>query len=90
MHDDLNVLDLSTTQKQVPIYVMDRGYLDFERLLFLPLLHEAGSFFVTRANCQTSRPKRQLLPLRWIRSVVLICDQTVILSGYYSHKGFPS
>jgi hypothetical protein len=23
------------------------------------------------------------------RATGLICDQTVILSGYYSHKGFP-
>ena len=30
-------------------YVMDRGYLDFERLYHL---HEAGSFFVTRGQVE--------------------------------------
>jgi len=29
------------------IYVMDRGYIDFRRLY---VIHEAGSFFVTRTN----------------------------------------
>jgi hypothetical protein len=45
MHD-VNVLDLLLPEPGA-YYVMDRGYLDFERLYHL---HEAGSFFVTRAK----------------------------------------
>jgi len=43
---DVNVLDLLIPEAGA-IYVMDRGYLDFERL---HLLHQAGAFFVTRAK----------------------------------------
>ena len=65
-------------------YVMDRGYLDFERLYHL---HEAGSFFVTRAKSNLKAERRYSHPVD--RATGLICDQTVILSGFYSHKGFP-
>lgn len=63
---------------------MGRGYLDFERLF---RLHEAGSFFVTRAKSNLKAERRYSHPVD--RASGLICDQTVILSGYYSHKGFP-
>jgi hypothetical protein len=53
------------------IYVMDRGYIDFDRL---GRFHEAGSFFVNVVD----------------RSTGLVCDQTVTLTGFYSHKGFPT
>ena len=43
---DVNVLDLLVAEPGA-FYVMDRGYLDFERLY---TLHQAGSFFVTRAK----------------------------------------
>jgi len=43
---DVNVLDLLVPEPGA-FYVMDRGYIDFERL---HALHEAGSFFVTRAK----------------------------------------
>jgi hypothetical protein len=64
--------------------VMDRGYLDFERLYHL---HEAGSFFVTRAKSNLKAERRYSHPVD--RATGVICDQTVILSGFYSHKGFP-
>jgi hypothetical protein len=43
---DVNVLDLLIPEAGA-FYVMDRGYLDFERLY---ALHQAGSFFLTRAT----------------------------------------
>ena len=43
---DVNVLDILIPEPGA-FYVMDRGYLDFERL---HVLHCAGSFFVTRAK----------------------------------------
>jgi hypothetical protein len=48
---DINVLDLLTPEPGA-FYVMDRGYLDFERLYRWTL---AGTFFVTRA-CNQSGP----------------------------------
>jgi len=43
---DVHVLDLLLPEPG-SIYVMDRGYVDFERL---NTLHQAGAFFVTRAK----------------------------------------
>ena len=42
---DVNVLDILPLEAGA-FYVMDRGYLDFERLFSM---HQAGAFFVTRA-----------------------------------------
>ena len=46
---DVNVLDLLITEPGA-FYVMDRGYLAFDRLY---TLHQAGSFFVTRTKSNT-------------------------------------
>lgn len=82
MHD-VNVLDMLLPEPGA-YYVMDRGYLDFGRL---HRLHEAGSFFVTRAKSNLKAERRYSHPVG--RSTGLVCDQTVILSGFYSHKDFP-
>jgi hypothetical protein len=80
---DVNVLDLLTPEPGA-FYVMDRGYLDFERLY---TLHQAGSFFVTRAK-SNSKFKR-LLSHTVDRASGLICDQLVELTVFYSHQGYP-
>jgi len=80
---DVNVLDLLTPEPGA-FYVMDRGYLDFERLY---TLHQAGAFFVTRAK-SNSKFKR-LLSRPVDRSTGLICDQRVELTVFYSHQGYP-
>jgi hypothetical protein len=82
MHE-VNVLDLLLPEP-VAYYVMDRGYRDFERLY---RLHEGGSFFLTRAKANLRAERRYSHPVD--RTTGLICDQTVILSGFYSHKEFP-
>jgi len=82
MHE-VHALDLLLPEAGA-YYLMDRGYLDFERLY---RLHEAGSFFVTRAKSNLKAERRYSHPVD--RASGLICDQTVILSVYYSHKGFP-
>jgi DDE family transposase len=64
-------------------YIMDRGFLDFERLY---RFHEAGSFFVTRGKSNLKIQRRYSHPVD--RGTGLICDQTVVLTGFYSHKGF--
>ena len=43
---DVNVLDILPMEAGA-FYVMDRGYVDFERLY---AMHQAGAFFVTRAK----------------------------------------
>ncbi len=49
---DVNVPDLLLPEPAA-VYVMDRAYLDYERLF---TLHREGAFFVTRANRNCSTP----------------------------------
>jgi Domain of unknown function (DUF4372)/Transposase DDE domain len=79
---DVNVLDLLLPEPGA-FYVMDRGYVDFERL---HRLHEAGSFFVTRAKSNLKAQRRYSHPVD--RSTGLICDQTIVLTGFYSRQDF--
>ena len=79
---DVNILDQLTPEPGA-FYVMDRAYIDFERLA---RFNDAGSFFVTRAksNFQAQRRYSHLVD----RDTGLVCDQTVVLTGFYSRKGF--
>ncbi len=79
---DVNVLDLLVPEPGA-FYVMDRGYIDFERL---HRLHAAGSFFVTRAKSNLKAQRRYSHPVD--RSTGLICDQTIALTGFYSRQDF--
>src|SRR6202140_4411614 len=81
MHD-VKILDQLVPQAGA-FYVMDRGYLDFERLA---RLDDAGSFFVTRAKSNLKARRRYSRPVD--RSTGLVCDQTVLLTGFYSRQGF--
>ena len=83
MHD-VNILDQLVPDPGA-IYVMDRGYIDFERL---GRFHEAGSFFVIRAKRNLKAERRYSHKVD--KSTGLVCDQTVTLTGYYSQKGFPA
>lgn len=80
---DVNVLDLMIPEPAA-IYVMDRAYLDFERLA---TLHDAGAFFVTRAKANADLRRLYSAPNN--REQGIICDQTVALSGFYSQKNYP-
>ena len=82
MHD-VNVLD-ELIPEAGAFYVMDRGYLDFERL---HRLHTAGAFFVTRAKSNLKAKRRYSHPVD--RATGLICDQTIMLIGFYSKNGYP-
>ena len=79
---DVNVLDLLLPEPGA-FYVMDRGYIDFDRLF---QLHEAKSFFVTRAKSNLKAQRRYSHPID--RSTGLICDQTIVLTGFYSKQDF--
>lgn len=80
---DVNVLD-ELLPEAGAFYVMDRAYLDFERL---HRLHLAGAFFVTRAKSNLKAKRRYSRPVE--RSTGLICDQTITLSVFYSKVGYP-
>lgn len=79
---DVNVLDLLVPEPGA-FYIMDRGYIDFQRLY---RLHAAGSFFVTRAKSNLKAQRRYSHPVD--RSTGLMCDQTVVLTGFYSRQDF--
>lgn len=81
---EVNVLDQLTPEPGA-FYLMDRGFLDFERL---HRFHQAGSFFVTRAKSTLRVQRRYSHAVD--RTTGLRCDQTVVLTGFYSHQGFPA
>ena len=58
MHE-VNVLDQLLPEPGA-FYIMDRGFLDFERLY---RFHEAGSFFVTRAKSNLKVQRRYSHPV---------------------------
>jgi hypothetical protein len=80
---DVNILD-EILPEAGSIYVMDRGYLDFERLY---VLHCCGAFFVTRTKAGV------LLRRRYSRAVDkttgLRSDHTVTLTSAASIKNYP-
>ena len=63
---------------------MDRGYVDFARLYTLT---QFCAFFVTRAK--TNLQFRRLYSHPVDRALGLRCDQTIVLTGFYSSKGYP-
>jgi hypothetical protein len=79
---EVNILDQLLPEPGA-FYIMDRGFLDFERLY---RFHEAGSFFVTRGKLNLKVQRRYSHPVD--RTTGLICDQSVVLTGFYSHQGF--
>jgi hypothetical protein len=82
MHE-VNVLDFMPIEAGA-FYVMDRGYLDFTRLY---AMHQAGGFFVTRAKVNMNARRIYSKPVD--RSTGLLCDQTVLLNGFYATQHYP-
>jgi hypothetical protein len=79
---DVNVLDVLLPEPGA-FYVMDRGYLDFERLY---VLHQAKAFFVTRAKANFRCKRIYSLPVD--RATGLICDQVIELTVFFSKQGY--
>jgi len=65
-------------------YVMDRGYLDFDRLF---KLHRAGAFLVTRAK--RGMDAHRVYSTKIDRSTGVICDQAIRLNGHYVSRDYP-
>jgi hypothetical protein len=80
---DVHALDLLEVEAGA-IYVMDRGYVDFARLHSLDL---AGAFFVTRAKSNMMAHRVYSMPTD--RSSGIICDQRIVLDGYYTQHHYP-
>ena len=80
---DVNVLDMLAFEAGA-FYVMDRGYVDFERLY---VLHQTGAFFVTRAK--SPMDARRVYSAPTDRSTGVISDQQVMLNGYYTARKYP-
>ena len=81
---EVNVLDMLLPEPGA-FYVMDRGYLDFERLY---RLDQAGSFFVTRTKSNFRFKRVYSHPVD--RSTGLLCDQEIELIVFYSQQGYPA
>jgi len=82
MHD-INILDLLIPAPGA-FYIMDRAYLDFERLYHL---HQQRAFFITRAKSNFNFKRRYSHELQ--PSTGVQCDQTIILTTYYPAKKYP-
>ena len=80
---DVNILDQLVPEAGA-FYIMDRGYIDFQRLF---RLHQAGSFFVTRAKKNMDAQRRYSHPVD--RSTGVFFEQTLVLQGYQSSKAYP-
>jgi hypothetical protein len=80
---DVNILDFLAIEPG-SFYIMDRGYIDFERLCHMNQCH---GFFVIRGKSnllfqrQYSRPVDKTIGLR--------CDQTIKLTGPVSSEKYP-
>jgi hypothetical protein len=80
---DVNILDALVPEPGA-IYVMDRGYLDFERLY---AFHQAPAFFVIRSKSNTDLRRLYSNPVD--KDSGVRCDQIVALGGFYSHQSYP-
>jgi transposase len=80
---DVNILDELALEAGA-IYIVDRGYVDFERLY---TIHQASAFFVTRAkdNCDSHRLYSRPVD----KSTGVQCDQVIALNGFYARKNYP-
>jgi hypothetical protein len=80
---DVNILDVLPIEPGA-FYIMDRGYLDYARLYTIT---QAAGFFVTRSK---SNFKCRRIYSHYVdRATGLRYDQTIMLTGFYSLKGYP-
>ena len=82
MHD-VNILDLLVPSPGA-FYIMDRGYLDFQRLY---QLHQERSFFITRAKSNFKFKRRYSHKVDKFSNVQ--CDQTIVLTTHNPAINYP-
>lgn len=81
---DVNMLDALVFQAGA-FYILDRGYIDYKRLY---RIESAKSFFVTRAKSNFFF--QRLYSKSANKSKGVMCDQTIVLKGYYASKDYPA
>ena len=81
---EVNILDDLVIEPGA-FYLLDRGYLDFARLF---AIHQSQAYFVTRAKSNTKFQRRYSHPVDRVNTTVL-CDQTGMLTIFYSAKDYP-
>jgi hypothetical protein len=80
---EVNILD-ELIPEAGAIYIMDRGYFDFQRLY---IFHQCSSFFVVRAKASASLQRLYSMPVD--KSCGLRCDQIVLPAAFYARKNYP-
>jgi hypothetical protein len=80
---DVNILD-EIAPEAGAFYVMDRGYVDFERLYVFTL---SAAFFVVRTKCNVVIQRRYSHPVD--KTTGVRSDHTVILTAINSVKAYP-
>jgi hypothetical protein len=80
---DVNILD-ELIPEPGAFYIMDRGYLDFERLY---ILNQCMAFFIIRSKSNTKF--RRLYSRQVNKATGLRCDQTIVLSGVNTPDQYP-
>lgn len=80
---EVNTLDIVPLEAGA-FYIMDRGYLDFARLY---KISQACAFFVIRAKSNLKCRRVYSHPVD--KTTGLICDQSVMLTGFYQAKDYP-
>jgi len=80
---DVEILDILIPEPGA-FYIMDRGYLDFERLY---VLDQASAHFVIRSK--TNIKSRRIYSRPVDKSTGLRCDQTVVLTGKFTPDYYP-
>jgi hypothetical protein len=80
---DVNILDILVPEP-ASFYVMDRGYVDFQRL---HVFHRGGAFFVTRTKRGVLLRRRYSHPVDL--STGVRSDHTVVLAAAASRRHYP-
>jgi len=80
---DVNILD-ELLPEPGSFYVMDRAYIDFERLY---LFNQCGAFFVVRAKSNLNF--RRISSQKVDKSTGVLCDQIIVLTGIKTSKKYP-
>jgi len=81
---DVNILDQLLPEPGA-YYIMDRGYIDYERLY---TLQQAAAFFIIRAKKNLQFRRLYSRPVE--KATGLRCDQTIALTGVTASDAYPA
>jgi len=80
---DVNLLDILEFEEGA-YYIMDRGYIDFERLY---RIHQKKAFFIIRSKSSTSFVR--LYSQKINKTIGIRCDQIIKFKQFYAAKDYP-